>query len=107
MYERTPLSRGESLDPNPLGQGEYIEHKHSPVTCNSALRSFPMLRVCLLHSSLQSSRTLIIVAFIIPQHPITVCVLQKAKADPRPVSPPAEGEVPVRKHKCSLIDLIE
>ncbi|XP_044068931.1 transmembrane protein 87A isoform X2 [Siniperca chuatsi] len=44
MYERTPLSRGESLDPNPLGQGEYIEHKHSPITCNSGLRSFPMLK---------------------------------------------------------------
>lgn len=44
MYERTPLSRGESLDPNPLGQGEYIEHKHSPITCSSGLRSFPMLK---------------------------------------------------------------
>ncbi|XP_074532184.1 transmembrane protein 87A [Halichoeres trimaculatus] len=44
MYERTPLSRGESLDPNPLGQGEYIEHKHTAVTCNSALLSFPMLK---------------------------------------------------------------
>ncbi|XP_035462593.1 transmembrane protein 87A isoform X2 [Scophthalmus maximus] len=44
MYERTPLSRGESLDPNPLGQGEFIEHKHSPVTCNTLLRSFPMLK---------------------------------------------------------------
>ncbi|XP_059215657.1 transmembrane protein 87A [Centropristis striata] len=62
MYERTPLNRGEGLDPNPLGQGECIEHKHSPITCNNALRSFPMLR--------------------------------KAKADPRPVSPPVEGEVP-------------
>ncbi|XP_070772293.1 transmembrane protein 87A [Enoplosus armatus] len=62
MYERTPLSRGGSLDPNPHGQGEYIEHKHSPITCNSGLRSFPMLR--------------------------------KAKADPHPVSPPVESEVP-------------
>ncbi|XP_039995436.1 transmembrane protein 87A isoform X1 [Xiphias gladius] len=44
MYDRTPLSRGDSLDPNPLGQGEYIEHKHSPITCNSGLRSFPMLK---------------------------------------------------------------
>ncbi|XP_026165950.1 transmembrane protein 87A isoform X2 [Mastacembelus armatus] len=44
MYERTPLSRGESLDPNPLGQGEYIEHKHSPITCYSGLRSFPVLK---------------------------------------------------------------
>ncbi|KAL3050163.1 transmembrane protein 87A isoform X1 [Trematomus bernacchii] len=44
MYSRTPLSRGESLDPNPLGQGECIEHRHSPVTCNSGLHSFPMLK---------------------------------------------------------------
>ncbi|XP_038593133.1 transmembrane protein 87A isoform X1 [Micropterus salmoides] len=44
MYDRTPLSRGESLDPNPLGKGEYIKHKHSPITCNSGLRSFPMLK---------------------------------------------------------------
>ncbi|XP_031158337.1 transmembrane protein 87A isoform X4 [Sander lucioperca] len=63
MYERTPLNRGEGLDPNPLGQGEYIEHKYSPITCNSKLHSFP--------------------------------VLKKAKADPRPVSPPVQGEVPV------------
>ncbi|XP_034537840.1 transmembrane protein 87A-like isoform X2 [Notolabrus celidotus] len=62
MYERTPLSRGESLDPNPLGQGEYIEHKHSPITCNNGLRSFPMFK--------------------------------KAKAEPRAVSPPVEGDVP-------------
>ncbi|XP_069001054.1 transmembrane protein 87A [Embiotoca jacksoni] len=60
MYERTPLSRGESLDPNPLGQGEFIEHRHSPITCNGGLRSFPMLK--------------------------------KAKADPRPVSPPDKSE---------------
>ncbi|XP_054655543.1 transmembrane protein 87A isoform X1 [Dunckerocampus dactyliophorus] len=44
MYERTPLSRGQSLDPNPLVQGEYIEHKHKPVACNSELRSFPVLK---------------------------------------------------------------
>ncbi|XP_065815653.1 transmembrane protein 87A isoform X1 [Labrus bergylta] len=62
MYERTPLSRGEGLDPNPLGQGEYIEHKHASITCNSGLHSFPMFK--------------------------------KAKADPRPVSPPVAGEVP-------------
>ncbi|XP_034538021.1 transmembrane protein 87A-like isoform X1 [Notolabrus celidotus] len=62
MYERTPLSRGESLDPNPLGQGEYIEHKHSPITCNNGLRSFPMFK--------------------------------KAKAEPRAVTPPVEGDVP-------------
>ncbi|XP_028459570.1 transmembrane protein 87A isoform X3 [Perca flavescens] len=63
MYERTPLNRGEGLDPNPLGQGEYIEHKYSPITCNRKLQSFPRLK--------------------------------KAKADPRPVSPPVQGEVPV------------
>ncbi|XP_008281202.1 transmembrane protein 87A isoform X1 [Stegastes partitus] len=61
MYERTPLSRGEGLDPNPLGQGECIEHRHSPITCNNGLRTFPMLR--------------------------------KAKAEPRPVSPPNENEM--------------
>ncbi|XP_064858632.1 transmembrane protein 87A isoform X1 [Oncorhynchus nerka] len=43
MYERTPLSRGQSMDPNPLGQGECIEHKHKPLTCNNDLRYFPML----------------------------------------------------------------
>ncbi|XP_028279755.1 transmembrane protein 87A isoform X2 [Parambassis ranga] len=63
MYERTPLSRGESLDPIPLRPGEYIEHKYSPITCSSKLRTFPMLK--------------------------------KAKADPRPVSPPTENEDPV------------
>ncbi|KAM8858809.1 transmembrane protein 87A isoform 2-T2 [Spinachia spinachia] len=44
MYERTAGSRGKSLDPNPLGQGEFIEHKHSPIKCNDGLRSFPMLK---------------------------------------------------------------
>ncbi|XP_028325209.1 transmembrane protein 87A isoform X1 [Gouania willdenowi] len=44
MYDRTPLSHGDSLDPNPLGQGEYIEHMHSPITCNGLMRSFPMLK---------------------------------------------------------------
>ncbi|TNN61760.1 Transmembrane protein 87A [Liparis tanakae] len=44
MYGRTPLSRGEGLDPNPLGQGEFIEHKHGPVQCSNALHSFPMLK---------------------------------------------------------------
>ncbi|XP_035519552.1 transmembrane protein 87A isoform X2 [Morone saxatilis] len=62
MYEKTALSRGGSLDPNPLGQGEYIEHQHSPIPCNSGVHSFP--------------------------------ILKKAKADPQPVSPPVEGEVP-------------
>ncbi|KAM7408930.1 hypothetical protein PAMA_002583 [Pampus argenteus] len=44
MYEKTQLSRGKSLDPNPFGQGEYIEHKHKPITCNNGLSSFPMLK---------------------------------------------------------------
>ncbi|KAM4607030.1 transmembrane protein 87A [Polymixia lowei] len=62
MYERTPLSRGEGLDPNPLGPGEYIEHRHRPLTCNNGLHSFAMLN--------------------------------KAKADPRTVTPPVEGALP-------------
>ncbi|XP_068424543.1 transmembrane protein 87A [Clinocottus analis] len=65
MYARTPLSRGEGLDPNPLGQGEFIEHKHDPIPCSNMLHSFPMLK--------------------------------KAKADPRAVNPPVEGEVPEEK----------
>ncbi|KAM7385761.1 hypothetical protein PAMP_001819 [Pampus punctatissimus] len=44
MYEKTQQSRGQSLDPNPFGQGEYIEHKHKPITCNNGLSSFPMLK---------------------------------------------------------------
>uniref|UniRef100_UPI0037E7AC1C transmembrane protein 87A n=1 Tax=Semicossyphus pulcher TaxID=241346 RepID=UPI0037E7AC1C len=67
MYERTRLSRGEGLDPNPLVQGEFIEHRHSPITCNSGLRTFPMLK--------------------------------KAKAEPRPVTPPVEGVVPDENDK--------
>ncbi|XP_067092820.1 transmembrane protein 87A isoform X1 [Osmerus mordax] len=62
MYERTPLSRDEGLDPNPLGQGEGILHMHQPLTCNSSLRFFPMLN--------------------------------KAKAEPRPLVPHAEGAEP-------------
>ncbi|KAM3863046.1 transmembrane protein 87A [Diretmus argenteus] len=62
MYERTAFSRGDSLDPNPLAKGEYIEHKHTPLTCNSGLSTFAMLN--------------------------------KAKADPRPVVPPVEGALP-------------
>lgn len=65
MYERTPLSRGESLDPNPLGQGEYIEHKHKPIICNSGLHSFRMLNVgFFLQHSPQHSHTIDIVVFI-------------------------------------------
>ncbi|XP_036429518.1 transmembrane protein 87A isoform X1 [Colossoma macropomum] len=41
MYERTALGRGESLDPNPLGEGEYIEHKYRTLTCNSGMQLFP------------------------------------------------------------------
>ncbi|KPP73642.1 transmembrane protein 87B-like, partial [Scleropages formosus] len=43
MYDKTALSRGESLDPVPFAPGEYIEHKHPPVTCNKEMRIFPML----------------------------------------------------------------
>lgn len=50
MYERTLLSHWENLDPNPIGQEEYIEHKHSPIACNNEMRSFEMLRVGLLCS---------------------------------------------------------
>ncbi|XP_010729001.2 transmembrane protein 87A isoform X2 [Larimichthys crocea] len=59
MYEKTPLSRGEGLDPNPLSPGEFIEHKHAPILCSNGMRTLKMLR--------------------------------KAKADPRPVSPPGEA----------------
>ncbi|KAI4871480.1 hypothetical protein NFI96_003374, partial [Prochilodus magdalenae] len=41
MYDRTPLSRGEGMDPNPLGQGEYIEHKYSTLTCDRGMQFFP------------------------------------------------------------------
>lgn len=53
MYERTSQSRGESLDPNPMGQGEFIEHRHAPITCNNETRSFPMLKVGLWQWTLQ------------------------------------------------------
>ncbi|KAJ3610198.1 hypothetical protein NHX12_022292 [Muraenolepis orangiensis] len=42
MYDRVPLSRGDSLNPNPQRQGEFIEHKHPGLICNSG-RTFPML----------------------------------------------------------------
>ncbi|XP_043993123.1 transmembrane protein 87A isoform X2 [Gambusia affinis] len=41
MYERTPLSRGASLDPKPNAEGEYIEHTHGAITCSNV---FPGLR---------------------------------------------------------------
>ncbi|KAI5108595.1 transmembrane protein 87B, partial [Silurus meridionalis] len=56
MYERTPLSRGEGLDPNPLAPGEYIEHKYRTLTCNNAIQVFPMLNVC--GSGIISSHTI-------------------------------------------------
>lgn len=67
MYEYTPLSRGKSLDPNPLGQGEYIEHKHSHLTCSSTLHAFPMLRVgaCFAFVCLARSNTGHVVPLII------------------------------------------
>ncbi|XP_027861895.1 transmembrane protein 87A isoform X2 [Xiphophorus couchianus] len=43
MYERTLQSRGESLDPKPNAEGEYIEHKHSSITCSSGRSVFPGL----------------------------------------------------------------
>ncbi|XP_016400387.1 transmembrane protein 87A-like [Sinocyclocheilus rhinocerous] len=43
MYEKTPLSRGESLDPNPLGPGQYIQHKYRELSCRSDMHIFPML----------------------------------------------------------------
>ncbi|XP_072292791.1 transmembrane protein 87A isoform X1 [Eucyclogobius newberryi] len=43
MYERTPQNRGEGLDPNPMDQGEVIEHIHKAITCTSQMHSYPML----------------------------------------------------------------
>ncbi|XP_026884240.2 transmembrane protein 87A isoform X2 [Electrophorus electricus] len=43
MYDRTPLIRGKSLDPNPLGHGEYIEHQYRALFCNSWIQYFPTL----------------------------------------------------------------
>lgn len=90
MYERTPLSRGESLDPNPLGQGEYIEHRHSPITCNSALRTFPMFKVSFLQHAF------IVYHFPLYEHLVTGGIFQKAKADPHTVLLPGGERVPVR-----------
>ncbi|XP_037534512.1 transmembrane protein 87A [Nematolebias whitei] len=44
LYDKTPQSRGHSLDPKPSSPGEYIEHKHGSITCTNDLHSFPMLR---------------------------------------------------------------
>ncbi|XP_057198694.1 transmembrane protein 87A isoform X1 [Triplophysa rosa] len=57
LYEKTPLSRGGSLDPVPFGQGEYIQHAYKALPCNSDMHFFPMLN--------------------------------KSKAEPKPVKPPA------------------
>ncbi|XP_050982389.1 transmembrane protein 87A isoform X2 [Labeo rohita] len=43
MYEKTPLSRGKSMDPNPFGPGEYIQHKYKDLSCSSDMHMFPML----------------------------------------------------------------
>lgn len=45
MYEQTSDTRDESLEPKPFGQGEFIEHKHAPITCYNEIHPFPMLRV--------------------------------------------------------------
>ncbi|XP_073776444.1 transmembrane protein 87B isoform X1 [Danio rerio] len=42
MYLKTPLSRRDSLDPNPLGPGEYILHKYKEFSCNNDMHIFPM-----------------------------------------------------------------
>lgn len=104
MYEQTPLSRGESLDPNPLGQGEYIEEKHSHITCSNRLHSFPMLRVRLLHLSPQQINTVSIMLFIFSeQHPVILVFgffsSQKANVSVHSVSSPAEGGMLVRNIK--------
>ncbi|XP_013855414.1 transmembrane protein 87A isoform X2 [Austrofundulus limnaeus] len=44
MYDMTPQSRGDSLDPKPNSPGEYIEHRHGLIKCHKNLRSFPMLK---------------------------------------------------------------
>ncbi|MBN3320282.1 TM87B protein, partial [Atractosteus spatula] len=43
MYDKTYLSRGESLDPNPFGAGEYINHTYHNVVCHNELQVFPVL----------------------------------------------------------------
>ncbi|XP_067277623.1 transmembrane protein 87A [Pseudorasbora parva] len=42
MYEKTPLSRGMSMDPNPLGPGEFIQHKYRELSCRRDMHIFPM-----------------------------------------------------------------
>ncbi|MBN3298430.1 TM87A protein, partial [Amia calva] len=43
MYDKTFLNRGGSLDPNPLGIGEFIENTYRDVVCHDELHLFPML----------------------------------------------------------------
>ncbi|MGH0153562.1 UNVERIFIED_CONTAM: hypothetical protein FKN15_031739 [Acipenser sinensis] len=45
MYEKTFSSRGESLDPNPLGRGEYIKHTYDNIVCHKDLHTFPTLNM--------------------------------------------------------------
>ncbi len=45
MYEKTPLSRGKSLDPNPYGPGQFIQHKYRALSCRNGMNMFPMLNV--------------------------------------------------------------
>ncbi|MGH0158824.1 UNVERIFIED_CONTAM: hypothetical protein FKN15_039093 [Acipenser sinensis] len=45
MYEKTFLSQGESLDPTPLGRGEYIEHTYENIVCHKDLHTFPTLNM--------------------------------------------------------------
>ncbi|XP_056465597.1 transmembrane protein 87A [Gadus chalcogrammus] len=44
MYDRVPLTRGNSLDPNPQRVGEYIEHIHTDLICNKGQSTFAMLK---------------------------------------------------------------
>ncbi|XP_058879780.1 transmembrane protein 87A-like isoform X3 [Acipenser ruthenus] len=45
MYEKTFSSQGESLDPAPLGRGEYIEHTYENIICHKDLHTFPTLNM--------------------------------------------------------------
>lgn len=82
MYERTSETRGESLEPNPFGQGEFIEHKHAPITCYNEIHPFPMLRVGFWPSTLPHGSVMLI---LVHNDTVTLC-LQKAKGRPRLVT---------------------
>ncbi|XP_039594936.1 transmembrane protein 87B [Polypterus senegalus] len=43
VYDKTMLSRGELLDPNPLIRGEYIEQTYENVQCSDEKLMFPIL----------------------------------------------------------------